>query len=509
MKKSKVPKEVGDSVIETFCARRELPSGVSLHIFRFAVLVSLAVALLTGSQSSAATLNKAVPKATAVTTLSVNQAVTVKWVRAKSSSSSIKITGYQVTASSGSWRSVKTTSARATSATFTRLTNGRSYTFSVQTLSGRFVSAAVLKIAKPGKYLASNSINFRQPADMFLGASNQLLVATALGGAPTYASLTPNTCRIVGVRVQALAVGDCLIRASSAATATHRAATPVERLLTVGEPPPPIQKTLLWSEEFTGAQNSAPSAARWNLDTTDGCPPPYNNCGWGNAERQYYIESANRLDGSVAGLLKITASRQTNTSNLNCYYGKCEWLSGKMTTYGKVAFTYGYMEARIKATKGAGTWPAFWMLGTNIATVPWPFSGEMDIMEFKGVNPQMTYGTVHYANGNGNHAYNGGIKDTLMDLGDDFHRYGMLWEPETITFYFNDTMVHRVSRADTGLGVWPFGKNASGVDPKFYLVLNLAMGGNFGGDVDSGLSSANLTVDWVRYYSVNGLGKVS
>ncbi len=482
---------------------------MNLHIFRFAVLVSLAVALVTGSQSSAATLNKSVPKATAVTTLSVNQAVTVKWVRAKSSSSSIKITGYQVTASSGSWRSVKTTSASATSATFTRLTNGRSYTFSVQTLSGRFVSAAVLKTAKAGKYLASNSISFRQPADMFLGTPNQLLVATATGGAPTYASLTPSTCRIVGVRVQALAVGDCLIRASSAATATHRAATPVERLLTVGQPLPPIQKTLLWSEEFTGAQNSAPSSARWNLDTTDGCPPPYNNCGWGNAERQYYIESANRLDGSVAGLLKITASRQANTSNLNCYYGKCEWLSGKMTTYGKVAFTYGYMEARIKATKGTGTWPAFWMLGTNIATVPWPFSGEMDIMEFKGVNPQMTYGTVHYANSNGNHAYNGGIKDTLMDLGDDFHRYGMLWEPETITFYFNDTMVHRVSRADTGLGVWPFGKNASGVDPKFYLVLNLAMGGNFGGDVDSGLSSANLTVDWVRYYSVNGLGKVS
>ena len=480
-----------------------------MRIFRFAVLMSLALALLTGTFSSAATLSKSVPKATSVSTSSANQSVTVKWVRAKSTSSSVKVTGYQVTATSGSWRSVKTTSASATSATFTRLTNGRSYTFSVQTLSGRFISTAVLKIAKAGRYLAGNSISFRQPADMFLGTANQLLVATASGAAPTFSSLTPTTCRIVGTRVQALAVGDCLIRASSAANSTHKAATPVERLLTVGEPLPPIQKTLLWSEEFTGAQNSAPNSARWNLDTTDGCAAPYYNCGWGNAERQYYIESANKLDGSVAGLLKITANRQANTSNLNCYYGKCEWLSGKMTTYGKVAFTYGYLEARIKAPKGTGTWPAFWMLGTNIATVPWPNSGEIDIMEFKGVNPQMTYGTLHYANNSGNHAYNGGIKDTLMDLGDDFHRYGVLWEPDTVTFYFDDMMVHRVSKSDTGLAIWPFGKNASGVDPKFYVILNLAMGGNFGGDVDSGLSSANLTVDWVRYYSVNGLGKVS
>jgi len=480
-----------------------------LHVFRFAVVVSLALSLMTASMSSAATLSKSVPKATSISTVSSSQSVTVKWVRAKSASASLKVTGYQVTASSGSWRSVKTASATSSSVTFTRLTNGRSYTFSVQTLSGRLISAAVVKVAKAGKFLASNSISFRQPADMFLGAANQLLVATASGGTPTFTALTPSTCRIEAGRVRALAVGDCIIRATSAATKTHVAAEPVERLLTVGQPLPPIAKTLLWSEEFTGLQNSAPNSARWNLDTTDGCPPPYNNCGWGNNERQYYIESAHKLDGSTNGVLKISANRQTSASNIGCYYGKCEWLSGKMTTYGKVAFTYGYMEARIKAPKGTGTWPAFWMLGTNIATVPWPFSGEMDIMEFKGAAPQLTYGTVHYANNNGNHAYTGGIKDTLVDLGDDFHRYGMLWEPDSVTFYFDDNLVHTVTRGDTGLEFWPFGKSSAGVDPKFYVILNLAMGGNFGGDVDSGLSSATLAVDWVRYYSVNGLGKVS
>lgn len=480
-----------------------------MRIIRYAVLVSLALSLVTSSLSSAATLSKSVPKPTAVTTVSASQTVTVRWVRAVSPSPSLKPTGYQVTAVSGSWRSVKSASASATSVTFTKLTNGRSYTFSVQTLSGRLISSAVQKVAKAGVYLASNTITFRQPADMFLGTADQLLVAIALGTKPTFTSLTPATCSIVSGRVRGLAIGDCIIRATSPASKTHKAAAPVERLLTVGQPLEPIAKTLLWSEEFTGALNAAPDAAKWNLDTTDGCPPPYNNCGWGNAERQYYIEGAHRLDGSTPGVLKITANRQANTSNLNCYYGRCEWLSGKMTTYGKVAFTYGYMEARIKAPKGVGTWPAFWLLGTNISTVPWPLSGEIDVMEYKGADPQITHGTLHFANASGNHVYNGGIKDTLMDLSDDYHRYGMLWEPDAITFYFDDIVVHRVNKGDTGLAYWPFGKSQAGVDPKFYVILNLAMGGNFGGAVDSGLTSATLNVDWVRYYSVNGLGKVS
>ncbi|MEY3407473.1 MAG: hypothetical protein RL038_534, partial [Actinomycetota bacterium] len=193
----------------------------------------------------------------------------------------------------------------------------------------------------------------------------------------------------------------------------------------------------------------------------------------------------------------------------NCYYGKCEWRSGKITTYNKVAFTYGYMEARIKAPKGAGTWPAFWMLGTNIATVPWPRCGELDIWEYKGSQPQITYGTVHFANSGGGHTYLGGTKDALTDLSNDYHVYGMLWEEDQITFYINDTFVYSVNKSQSGLTHWPFGKNAQGQDPKFYAILNLAMGGHFGGAIDSRISNAEVKVDWVRYYSVDGVGKVT
>lgn len=344
---------------------------------------------------------------------------------------------------------------------------------------------------------------------MFLEAPDQALIVNSLSKNVEVTSLTPTTCLVIGSKVRAKAIGDCILRASSAQSSTHLAATPVERLLTVGVPLQPIVRTLLWSEEFKGPAKSAPSGANWTADTTDGCGPPYNNCGWGNSERQFYLESASRLNGSNDGVLEINANRLGNDSQLRCYYGKCDWASGKITTAGKVSFTYGYIEARIKAPKGAGTWPAFWMLNTTIAKDPWPFSGELDVMEFKGSAPQITYGTVHYANAGGNHTWNGGTKDTMIDLSEDFHRYGMLWEPDEITFFVDDNVIHKVARTTTGLEFWPFGKNRSGADPKFYIILNLAMGGHFGGAVDSGLSSATLSIDWVRYYSVDGLGKVN
>jgi beta-glucanase (GH16 family) len=103
----------------------------------------------------------------------------------------------------------------------------------------------------------------------------------------------------------------------------------------------------------------------------------------------------------------------------------------------------------------------------------------------------------------------GGTKDTLVDLSAAYHRYGVLWKPDEVTFFIDDNLVYKARKSDSGMAVWPFGPNAQGKDQDFYLILNLAMGGNFGGAVDSSLDAATLSVDWVRYYSVDGLGKVT
>lgn len=474
----------------------------------------LAVALLVVglfapvSASSAYTTSTTVAKATSFSVTAADKSLIVRWAAAISSNKA-KVTGYLVTATATGYRTVKTLSASARTIKITGLTNGKTYRVSLQSISGTKVSSALAKSIAPKKGLLSNSILFRQPSDMFLGAPDQELYAIAAGAPVQFSTSTPTICTVTNGIVKTLKVGDCVITASSPANSTYAAATPVQVLLTIATPPTPMNKTLLWFDEFSGAADTAPSSTYWTADTTDGCPAPYSNCGWGNNERQYYVSSANKTDGSLAGLLNISAARQTNSTNYSCYYGRCEWLSGKITTYNKVNFTYGYMEARIKLPAGNGSWPAFWMLGSNIATVPWPRSGEIDIMEYKGSAPTITYGTVHFANSGGGHAMLGATKDSMIDLSQDFHRYGMLWKPTEIVFYLDDNVVYTARKSESGLTYWPFGPNAAGADPSFYLIFNLAMGGNFGGAVDSGLNSANMSVDWVRYYSVDGLGKVT
>ena len=478
-------------------------------VIRLLAITSIAIGMLAISGvTNAATFNSAVPKPKYVSATASNAAVTVKWTKA-TGTSKYRISGYQVTATKGSWKSVKTLASTVTSVRFTGLSNNSLYHFTVATLSGKYVSTGVAVSATPKASLLGNSVLFGQPADMFLGAADQQLYAVAAGPDAEFTALTPNTCSIIGTKVHAKAIGDCIIRAVAPANEQYLASVPIDRLLSIGNEPAPVVKTLLWSDEFNGLPGAEPSSNRWTADTTDGCGAPYNNCGWGNGERQYYLTSKNKQDGSNLGVLNIEATRQTNSTNYNCYFGKCEWLSGKITTYNKVGFTYGYIETRAKLAAGDGAWPAFWMLGSNIATTPWPACGELDIMEFKGSSPQINYSTVHYANSGGNHEYKGGTRDALVDLTADYHRYGMLWKADELTFFLDDNIVYSMRKSDSGLTRWPFGPNAAGKDPSFYVIFNLAMGGQFGGSIDPTLNQATLSVDWVRYYSIDGVGKVN
>ena len=460
------------------------------------------------SVTNAATVNSSISKVRSVSAVGSDKAVTLKWAKL-ASSTRFKITGYQITATKGSWKSVRTVSASSFSHKFSGLTNNSTYRFLVSALSGKFVSPATSVTATPKVSTKPNSLSFGQPSDMYLSDDDQLLYALSSNSTVVITSLTPATCSIINNKVHPLALGDCVLRASSPAGGGYLAATPIDRLLTIGEPIPEVVRTLLWADEFNGAAGTQPDSSKWTADTTDGCGPPWNNCGWGNSERQYYLASKNAHDGSAQGNLNISATRQTSSTNYTCYFGKCEWLSGKITTYNKVGFTYGYLESRIKLSPGTGAWPAFWMLGNNIATVPWPACGELDIMEFKGHSPQVTYGTVHYKNSGGGHTYKGSTKNVGVDLTQDYHRYGMMWKPDEISFYIDDALVYNIQKSESGLNNWPFGKSAQNADPSFYIIFNLAMGGHFGGAIDPTLNSTALNIDWVRYYSVDGLGKVN
>jgi beta-glucanase (GH16 family) len=283
--------------------------------------------------------------------------------------------------------------------------------------------------------------------------------------------------------------------------------TNLEYSIPVGGPPtgggttsPPIEKTLIWSDEFNGLAGTAPNSANWTPDIGDGCNNPAG-CGWGNNEAQAYAACANKQDGN--GSMLITAS--TSAGDATCTSNKT-WTSGKFTSYGKKHFTYGYFEARLKMPAGGGTWPAFWTLGSNINTVSWPSCGELDIMEFAGNNPFVNTSAAHYRNSSGNHEYKMGALNNSVKLDQGYHNYGMLWTPTEVTMFIDDRQVFNVKKGDTGLTNWPFGPNAQGVAPKMYVIFNLAMGGSYGGGIANNFNKATFSIDYFRYYSASGYG---
>ncbi|NBY14919.1 MAG: glycosyl hydrolase family protein [Actinobacteria bacterium] len=274
------------------------------------------------------------------------------------------------------------------------------------------------------------------------------------------------------------------------------------------DPSPSPTMSLLWQDDFSGTSGTGPNSSYWTADLEDGCN--IGNCGWGNGERQWYVSGANKLNGSSS--LVITSNRLSGSNAPNCYYGKCEWSSGKITSYGKVNFTYGYLEARIKNPAGGGTWPAFWMLGQDIAIRPWPVCGEIDIMEGEGNAPYTNWGTAHWSTTTqGSHIQGPNQNTTTLPvkLSDDYHTYGILWTPTSLTWYIDGVARYSLNKANVPNAVWPFGPQANGSAPKFYAIFNVAMGGSMGGVIDPALSSTSMSVDYIRYYSVNGQGSVT
>jgi len=256
-------------------------------------------------------------------------------------------------------------------------------------------------------------------------------------------------------------------------------------------------RNLIWSEEFHYRPGERPDPAIWNFDLGDGTN--HGIPGWGNNEKEFYTEDSVRIEEG----LTIHALKEPLDTALKAYYGPVEWTSGKIHTANKVSFKYGYFEFIAKAPLGGGTWPAIWMLGTSISHTPWPACGEIDIFEGTGNQPQTIRGTLHGAGYSGDSGLTAATEHP-KPLSDEFITYGLSWLPDRIEWFVNGVSYSVLERSDPRLSgkEWPF-------NAEFYLIVNLAMGGWFAGEIDSKLTEAFFEVKSIRVYSINGIGSVT
>ena len=231
------------------------------------------------------------------------------------------------------------------------------------------------------------------------------------------------------------------------------------------------KRKLVWEENFNG---KILSKENWNIELGDGCP----NCGWGNNERQLYTDENHKL---AKGKLVITAKKDGN-----------KYTSTRITTKSKKEFKYGRFEARAKLPIGYGIWPAFWMLGSNISEVGWPKSGEIDILEYIGREPHMVFTTLHTQDSHGNSINTKKTKFPNIEKG--FHVYALDWSQDKMDFFVDDKLVYTFNPMNKDENTWPFNQ-------PFYFIINMAIGGNFGGPkVDDTIFPQDFIVDYVRVY---------
>jgi hypothetical protein len=228
--------------------------------------------------------------------------------------------------------------------------------------------------------------------------------------------------------------------------------------------------TLIFSDEFD--TNGAPDPAKWTFDTGTG------NDGFGNNESQFYTDRPSNITVED-GILQITARREN--------FQNRQFTSSRIKTEGLFNFTYGQIEARAKLPTGGGTWPAIWSLGSDYQTNPWPAAGEIDFMEHVGNRQDEIFASVHHPG-----AF-GGDADTsssiIPGVSEEFHVYRTEWTATEIKFFVDGEQIHQVANNDS----LPFNKD-------FFLIMNVAMGGNFGGDIDPNFTESSMEVDYIRVY---------
>lgn len=238
--------------------------------------------------------------------------------------------------------------------------------------------------------------------------------------------------------------------------------------------------TLTWSDEFEGEAGDAPDPTKWNYDLGRG------DNGWGNRELQSYTDLPENVSLDGEGNLRITAIRNGDA-----------FTSARINTQGLFEQQYGRFEARLKTPYGPGLWPAFWMLGSNFGEVSWPQCGEIDQMELRGQLPSTIAGSLHgpgYSAGaaiTSNFALENGRFDT------DFHIFAVEWGPEYIDYFVDDFLFQRITPGDLPEedSEWVF-------DQPFFMILNVAVGGDYVGFPTSQTPfPQQMIVDYVRVYT--------
>ncbi|WP_224485129.1 glycoside hydrolase family 16 protein [Robertkochia aurantiaca] len=236
------------------------------------------------------------------------------------------------------------------------------------------------------------------------------------------------------------------------------------------------QKLVLF-EDFEG---SSLDSTLWNIEKGNGCP---DLCGWGNNELQLYGDES---IGFEDGNLVITARKEGDAYH-----------SARINTKDKFEFRYGTVEIRANIPEGKGLWPAFWMLGSNIDEVGWPVCGEIDILEYVGREPGMVFTSMHTASSHGNTI---NTQKTYIDnIEKGFHLFRADWTPESITFSVDGEKVYTYAPKEKNEETWPY-------DQPFYLLLNMAIGGNFGGpEVNDAIFPARYVIDYIKVYQAEDI----
>ena len=239
----------------------------------------------------------------------------------------------------------------------------------------------------------------------------------------------------------------------------------------------PSTAQVVWADEF---ENSGlPDAGKWDYDVGDH--------GWGNNELQYYSRASLQNARVEDGILIIEAI--ADPSHLKGY------TSARLVTRKKASWQYGYIEVKAKLPQGRGTWPAIWMLPETSSYGGWPKSGEIDIMEHVGFDPGVVHATVHTEAFNHSLGTQKGAQKRVPDFSTKFHTYAIDWKADRIDFYIDGEAYFSFENKDGDPKEWPF-------DQPFYLVLNIAVGGNWGGaeGVDKSIWPQRMEIDYVRVY---------
>ncbi len=336
-----------------------------------------------------------------------------------------------------------------------------------------FISLLLMSFTAYSCSKKSNGVELVTPTNLVFSA----LVSTDSSGNVSFTASADNAAGYEfdygnGTAKVTLATGDIVYKYPSSGTYT---ATVTAKSNTGGSASKSttitvnVIRALVWSEEFD--YTGLPDAKKWGYDI--------GGNGWGNNEAQYYTDRIDNANVSN-GTLKITLKKESFSGNT--------FTSARLISKNKFSFKYGKIEVSAKLPSGVGTWPAIWMLGSNIDAVNWPACGEIDIMEHLGRDLNRIYGTLHYPGRSGANADGNSV--VINGATTAFHKYSAEWSESTIKIYVDDILNHSVGNNNR----LPFNQN-------FFIILNIAMGGDFGGPaIDPAFTVGNMEIDYIRVY---------